>query len=88
MTGKPEPLVFQLHYRKQVMNRMGGVWVTEEDEEKIQQVPDVPPGFKPLRGFHGEVAQRANELNRKQELSGFTRYFFFPDVAPTTGARS
>lgn len=88
MSGKPEPLVFQLFYRKQVMNRMGEVWVVEEDEAKIAQVPDVPPGFSAARGFHGEVAQRANELNRKQELSGFSRYFFFPDVAPTTGASS
>lgn len=86
MTAKPEPLVFQLYFRKQVMNRMGGVWVAEEDEEKLAEVPDVPPGFQAVRGYHGDVAQRANELNRKQELSGFSRYFFFPDVAPMAAA--
>lgn len=89
MSPKPEPLVFQLYFRKQVRNRMGGVWVAETDEDKIAAVPDVPPGFVATRGYHNEIARRANDLNRKQEQSGFTRYFFFPDVAPlaSTGGK-
>ncbi len=88
MAERVEPLMFDLCYRKQVRNRMGGVWVTEENEDELKKVPDVPPGFAPLRGFHGEVARKANELNNAQERSGFTRYFFFPEVAPMAKAGS
>lgn len=81
-----QPLKFDLCFRKQVKNRMGGVWV-DASEEEAAEVPDVPEGFEPQRAYHGEIAQRADVLNRAQERSGFMRYFFFPEVAQAEDAR-
>lgn len=82
------PLTFDLHYRKQARSFVGGRWTkTEDDEAREAQLPDRPVGFVPMRGDHPHVHAEAKRLNDAQERSRFTRYFFYPEVAPTTKAR-
>jgi hypothetical protein len=78
--AKPEPLTFELRYRRECYRVEPGpklVRIPERDAE----VPEHPAWFKPLRGFHGQVHDEAKRLNRVQERSGFLDYFYFPEVA-------
>jgi len=82
MTGtEAAPLVFELHYRREAYRKVGNSLV--RDEEKDQTLPLRPPGFQPLKGAHGLIAERADELNNVQRRSGFMHYFFFPEIANT-----
>lgn len=78
MTDRPEPLLFELRYRRECYRVEGAKLVRDEDREKT--VPAAPAWFKPMRGFHGQVHAEAKRLNTVQERSGFLDYFYFPEV--------
>mgnify|MGYP003648327358 CR=1 FL=1 len=73
------PLRFELAYRREAYTIVRGEMV--RDEAKDATLPARPPQFTPLTGAHGEVAERADELNKAQTRFGFIHYFFFPEVA-------
>ena len=78
MNKKTEPLLFELRYRRECY-RVEGAKLTR-DSERDARIPAEPTWFKPLRGFHRQVADEAKRLNTAQERSGFLDYFYFPEV--------
>jgi hypothetical protein len=74
-----QPLVFELAYRAEAYNLVGGKLVRAEDEDS--KLADVPTGFHPMRGNHRVITEKATYLNKVQERSGFLHYFYFPQIA-------
>ena len=74
-----EPLTFELAYRREAYTIVRGEMVRDEARDK--SLAERPPQWSPLTGFHGQVQERADELNNAQRRSGFMHYFFYPELA-------
>lgn len=80
----PPQCVFELCFRKEMLTRVGLVWVRNESAEP--SLPDVPAQFIAKTGSYYVISREASRLNDAQHRSGFQHYLFFPEPVKEAAA--
>ena len=78
MAATPEPLAFELRYRRECYRRDRGKMVRLSDRD--QTLAEKPFWFKPTYGSYAEIAKKAVKANEAQINAGFIDYLFWPEV--------